>query len=75
MLHVNNIGQDTAVQAKPGLKHAPAKHINDGLSLRRYRVTNFRSVVDSGYLELDHVTALIGVNESARPTFCCRCGS
>lgn len=34
--------------------------------LRRYRVTNFRSVVDSGYLDLDDVTGLIGVNESGK---------
>ncbi|KUF11986.1 AAA family ATPase [Pseudoponticoccus marisrubri] len=34
--------------------------------LRRYRVTNFRSVNDSGYLDLDDVTALIGVNESGK---------
>ncbi|SLN10147.1 hypothetical protein ROJ8625_00182 [Roseivivax jejudonensis] len=34
--------------------------------LRRYRVTNFRSVVDSGFLDLDDVTALIGVNESGK---------
>ncbi|MBF9052342.1 AAA family ATPase [Roseobacter sp. HKCCD9010] len=37
-----------------------------GFTLRRYRVTNFRSVTDSGYLDLDHVTALIGVNESGK---------
>jgi hypothetical protein len=34
--------------------------------LRRYRVTNFRSVMDSGFLDLDDVTALIGVNESGK---------
>ncbi|MBY6163452.1 AAA family ATPase [Mameliella alba] len=37
-----------------------------GFRLRRYRVTNFRSVTDSGYLDLDRVTALIGVNESGK---------
>jgi hypothetical protein len=37
-----------------------------GLTLRRYRVTNFRSVTDSGWLDLDRVTALIGVNESGK---------
>ncbi len=37
-----------------------------GFILRRYRVTNFRSVTDSGWLELDRVTALIGVNESGK---------
>ncbi len=35
-------------------------------TLRRYRVTNFRSVEDSGFLDLDDVTALIGVNESGK---------
>jgi hypothetical protein len=37
-----------------------------GFTLRRYRVTNFRSVTDSGWLDLDRVTALIGVNESGK---------
>jgi hypothetical protein len=40
----------------------PAK----GLTLRRYRVTHFRSVMDSGWLDADRVTALIGVNESGK---------
>ncbi len=37
-----------------------------GFTLRRYRVTNYRSVTDSGWLDLDRVTALIGVNESGK---------
>ncbi|MGY6548751.1 MAG: AAA family ATPase [Roseinatronobacter sp.] len=37
-----------------------------GLRLVRYRVSNFRSVSDSGWLSLDRVTALIGVNESGK---------
>lgn len=37
-----------------------------GLTLLRYRVSNFRSVIDSGWLSADHVTALIGVNESGK---------
>ncbi|MCC5975457.1 MAG: AAA family ATPase [Rubellimicrobium sp.] len=37
-----------------------------GLTLRRYRVNNFRSVADSGWLDIDRVTALIGVNESGK---------
>lgn len=37
-----------------------------GFCLRRYRVTNFRSVMDSGWLDADRVTALIGVNESGK---------
>lgn len=36
------------------------------MKLRRYRVTNFRSVQDSGWLNVDDVTALIGVNESGK---------
>ena len=35
-------------------------------TLTRYRVSNFRSVTDSGWLTLDRVTALIGVNESGK---------
>ncbi|MBK5925890.1 hypothetical protein CCR87_00715 [Rhodobaculum claviforme] len=34
--------------------------------LRRFRVTNFRSVIDSGWVEAGAVTALIGVNESGK---------
>ena len=37
-----------------------------GFTLLRYRVSNFRSVTDSGWLDADHVTALIGVNESGK---------
>lgn len=37
-----------------------------GFALTRYRVSNFRSVMDSGWLDADHVTALIGVNESGK---------
>ncbi len=34
--------------------------------LRRFRVTNFRSVADSGWIDVDEVTALVGVNESGK---------
>ncbi|MFZ0681045.1 AAA family ATPase [Candidatus Binatus sp.] len=34
--------------------------------LKRFRVTNFRSVDDSGWVEVDDVTALIGTNESGK---------
>lgn len=34
--------------------------------LRRFKVTNFRSVDDSGCVEVSGVTALIGVNESGK---------
>ena len=36
------------------------------MRLLRYRVTNFRSVADSGWIDVDDVTALIGVNESGK---------
>lgn len=34
--------------------------------LLRFRVTNFRSVDDSGWIEVDNVAALIGTNESGK---------
>lgn len=36
------------------------------MQLLRYRVTDFRSVKDSAWIEVDQVTALIGVNESGK---------
>ena len=36
------------------------------MELRRFRVTGFRSVVDSGWIETDKITALIGTNESGK---------
>jgi ABC-type cobalamin/Fe3+-siderophores transport system ATPase subunit/predicted ATPase len=36
------------------------------LKLKRFRVTNFRSVRDSGWVDTDAVTALIGTNESGK---------
>lgn len=36
------------------------------MKLTRFRVTNFRSVDDSEWIEVDAVTALIGVNESGK---------
>ena len=36
------------------------------LKLRKYQVAGFRSVADSGWIETDKVTALIGVNESGK---------
>lgn len=36
------------------------------MKLVKFRVTDFRSVKDSGWIELDDVTALIGVNESGK---------
>ena len=36
------------------------------MKLTRFRVHDFRSVKDSGWVEVDRVTALIGVNESGK---------
>ena len=36
------------------------------MHLLRFRVTKFRSVIDSGWIETDRVTALIGTNESGK---------
>lgn len=36
------------------------------MKLTKFRVTNFRSVSDSGWVDVDDVTALIGVNESGK---------
>jgi predicted ATP-binding protein involved in virulence len=36
------------------------------MKLLRFRVTNFRSVRDSDWIETDDVTALIGTNESGK---------
>ena len=36
------------------------------MKLRRFRVSNFRSVDDSGWIDVDSVAALIGTNESGK---------
>lgn len=36
------------------------------MRLKQYLVTDFRSVENSGWIEVDGVTALIGVNESGK---------
>lgn len=36
------------------------------MKLQRFRVTNFRSVEDSGWIDVDDITALIGTNESGK---------
>lgn len=36
------------------------------MKLLKFRVTNFRSVADSGWIETDDVTALIGTNEAGK---------
>ncbi len=62
MHHDLTIRPTTRVTSKPAKTPQPAP----GFTLCRYRVTNFRSVADSGWLDLDRVTALIGVNESGK---------
>lgn len=60
MRHESNFPREDAMtDSRPGRDP-------DGLTLLRYRVSNFRSVTDSGWLSADHVTALIGVNESGK---------
>ena len=34
--------------------------------LKRFRVTDFRSVSDSGWIDVEQITALIGTNESGK---------
>lgn len=36
------------------------------MQLLKFRVTNFRSVEDSGWIDVDRVAAFIGVNESGK---------
>ena len=36
------------------------------MKLTKFQITNFRSVVDSGWIDADGVTALVGVNESGK---------
>ena len=36
------------------------------MTLTRFRVTRFRSVDDSGWIEVDDVTALIGTSEAGK---------
>ncbi|MGY6412282.1 MAG: AAA family ATPase [Alkalilacustris sp.] len=53
----------TALGTEPAPRPAPPPR---DMILRRFRVTNFRSVIDSGWVDVDAVTALIGVNESGK---------
>ena len=43
--------------------------------LAKYRVTNFRSVQDSGWIDCDNVTTLVGVNESGKSNLLLAIGS
>ena len=36
------------------------------MKLEKFRVTNFRSVKDSGWVETDNITTLVGINESGK---------
>ena len=62
---------DTAINAADAVSTAPIAPKDEpgaqqGFALKRYRVSNFRSVSDSGWLDAARVTALIGVNESGK---------
>lgn len=36
------------------------------MTLKRFQVTNFRSIKDSGWIECDDVTSLVGINEAGK---------
>ncbi|MCL6252260.1 AAA family ATPase, partial [Altererythrobacter sp. KTW20L] len=36
------------------------------MRLKKFKITNFRSVEDSGWIDAEQVTALVGVNESGK---------
>lgn len=36
------------------------------MTLKRFRVKNFRSIMDSGWIDCDKVTSLVGINESGK---------
>ena len=39
------------------------------MKLIRYRVMNFRSVKDSGWINCDDVTTLVGINEAGKSNY------
>ncbi len=36
------------------------------MTLKRFRVTNFRSIMDSGWIDCEDVTSLVGINEAGK---------
>ena len=36
------------------------------MTLKRFRVTNFRSIKDSSWIDCDDVTSLVGINEAGK---------
>ena len=36
------------------------------MTLKRFRVTSFRSIMDSGWIDCDDVTSLVGINEAGK---------
>jgi len=36
------------------------------LILKKFKVTNFRSIMDSGWIDCDNVTTLVGINEAGK---------
>lgn len=43
-----------------------SKEEKNMMTLKRFKVTNFRSIMDSGWIECDDVTALVGINEAGK---------
>lgn len=40
--------------------------MNAMMTLKRFRVTKFRSIMDSGWIDCDDVTSLVGINEAGK---------
>ncbi|MEL7569009.1 MAG: AAA family ATPase [Eubacteriaceae bacterium] len=36
------------------------------MTLKKFKVTNFRSIMDSGWIECDNITSLVGINEAGK---------
>lgn len=36
------------------------------MKLKKFRATNFRSIIDSGWIDCDNVTSLVGINEAGK---------
>ena len=36
------------------------------MKLKQFRVTNFRSIIDSGWIDCEDVTSLVGINEAGK---------
>lgn len=45
------------------------------MKLKRYQVTNFKSVKDSGWIECQEITTLVGIMKRGNPTCCWHYGN